>query len=132
MTEIEPPSLTFDANDHSTIIASGTWQVQPLAHPQAIGQIEKALRDLRDPGSLQWDLTRIKALDHIGAQVLWNAWKGRLPAKVELTEQHAAFFARLETAASPLPAKRPARGAIVHAKLSAAVHTLHQHGSGRS
>jgi phospholipid/cholesterol/gamma-HCH transport system permease protein len=130
MTPTEPPSLKTDSADRSTVIASGTWQVQPLARPQVLAQIESILRTLPDPAALHWDLRNIKALDHIGAQILWKAWNKRFPAKIDLAQQHEAFFARLQNAAAAPATKKSSGSQIIHAKFSTAIHVLHQHLSG--
>jgi phospholipid/cholesterol/gamma-HCH transport system permease protein len=130
MTSLEPPALKLDAANRSTVIASGTWQVQPLARAQVLAQIESVLRSLPDSAALQWDLRNIKALDHIGAQVLWNAWNKRFPDKVDLAPQHEAFFARLQSVGDVPAVERPSGKEIFHARFNAALHSLHQHGSG--
>lgn len=130
MTSIDPPALKIDSTDRSTVIASGTWQVQPLARPQVLAQIESTLRSLSDATSLQWDLRNIKALDHIGAQILWNAWNKQLPEKINLAQQHEAFFARLQNAAAAPDIKKPTHKEAFHAWLGTTTHALHQHFSG--
>lgn len=122
----EPPGLKLDPADRSTVIASGTWQVQPLARPQVLAQIESTLRRLPDSASLHWDLRGIKGLDHIGAQILWNAWNKRFPNKIELTDQQKIFFARLQDAAAP-KADKPARRIVIQDRLNSAARSLHQH-----
>jgi phospholipid/cholesterol/gamma-HCH transport system permease protein len=127
MTSIDPPALHIDSADRSTVIASGTWRVQPLTRPQVLERIDSIVRELADPDTLRWDLRNIKALDHVGAQVLWNTWNKRFPPKVELAEQHEAFFERLQNAAAPPAIEAPSGKEIVHAKLVAATQSLHQH-----
>jgi phospholipid/cholesterol/gamma-HCH transport system permease protein len=43
-------------------------------------------------------LTGIAALDHIGAQFLWNAWGKQRPRQLALPQRYADFFDRLEQA----------------------------------
>ncbi len=130
MTSIDLPALNLDASDRSTVVASGTWQVQPLARPQVLAQIDAVVRTLPDPAVVHWDLRNIKALDHIGAQVLWNAWNKRFPDKLDLASQHESFFARLQTAV-PLPeVEKPSAKARINDKMLAATHSLNQHFSG--
>ncbi|MGV3742755.1 MAG: MlaE family ABC transporter permease [Burkholderiaceae bacterium] len=130
MTSIDPPALNLDASDRSTVIASGTWQVQPLARPQVLTQIDAVVRALPDSGTVRWDLRNIKAMDHIGAQVLWNAWNKRFPDKLDMAEQHASFFARLQSA-TPLPEReQPSVKERFHDATVEATHSLQQHFSG--
>lgn len=92
------PALRLDKNDRSTVSASGTWQVQTLAYPGVLRKIKALLARLPDPATLVWDLSGIAALDHIGAQLLWNAWHKKRPAQLLLSERHEDFFNRLEQA----------------------------------
>lgn len=55
---------------------------------------------------LAWDLSRVTALDSVGALLLWRSWGRRLPARVILTPEQAGIFARL--AVRSLPKTRPA------------------------
>ncbi|MFS0755620.1 ABC transporter permease [Noviherbaspirillum sp. 1P10PC] len=89
----------------ATVAASGNWQVQALAQPAAMGALRAALRQLPQPAALPWDLSGISALDHIGAQMLWNAWGRRRPGQLRLAPGQEEFFRRLEQAgALALPA----------------------------
>jgi phospholipid/cholesterol/gamma-HCH transport system permease protein len=97
--------LRLDGPHAATVAASGAWQVQALARPAAMGALRAALRRLPQPVALAWDLSEISALDHIGAQMLWNAWGRRRPARLTLAPGHEEFFRRLEQAgALALPA----------------------------
>jgi phospholipid/cholesterol/gamma-HCH transport system permease protein len=64
--------------------------------------LRKAARD----AEMQWDLSGIDALDHFGAQILWNAWGKRRPRHLILAPQHEDTFERIEQAGMlVLPAK---------------------------
>lgn len=127
MISTDPPALRIDGSDRSTVIASGTWQVQPLASAQVLAQIESMLRRLPDAAAAHWDLRNIKALDHIGAQVLWNAWNKRFPSRIELTEQQKIFFGRLQEAdAAPKPENLP-RSTVFRNRVISASRSLQEH-----
>ena len=90
--------LRLDGLHAATVAASGAWRVQALASPAAMHALRAALRQLPQPAALAWDLSDISALDHIGAQMLWNAWGRQRPARLLLAPGHEEFFRRLEQA----------------------------------
>ena len=96
----EPPSLTPDPHDPHTLHAGGSWQVHALAQRGVMQQINSALNKIQDATTVKWNLENIAALDHIGAQLLWNAWGKVRPLQLDLAERHAEFFKRLEQAGS--------------------------------
>jgi phospholipid/cholesterol/gamma-HCH transport system permease protein len=99
------PMLSVDPQRQSTVTASGAWQVQALARPPAMRQVRATLRRLPQAATLHWDLSGITALDHIGAQMLWNAWGRQRPPRLALAPGQEEFFRRLEQAgALSLPA----------------------------
>lgn len=98
MTNPDLPALLLASKDQPTVTASGAWQIQVLAHPGTLKKIKGSLSRLPDNATLQWDLSNITAFDHIGAQLLWNAWGKRRPEHLVLAEHHEEFFTRLEQA----------------------------------
>jgi phospholipid/cholesterol/gamma-HCH transport system permease protein len=101
------PVLRLDRLRPATVAASGNWQVQALAKAPAMAALRAALRQLPQPATLAWDLSEISALDHIGAQMLWNAWGRRRPARLTLAPGQDEFFKRLEaTGKIELPRQR--------------------------
>lgn len=42
-----------------------------------------------------WSLARLARLDHIGAQLMWQAWGGKLPEKLEANEAQRRVFTRI-------------------------------------
>src|SRR5690606_14501856 len=94
----DSPTLTLDPDSRSTLCAHGPWRVQELAQKQALQRLQKELAaaPAADSAALTWDLRAITALDHIGAQWLWNAWGQQRPEKLLLADQHADIFRRLE------------------------------------
>jgi phospholipid/cholesterol/gamma-HCH transport system permease protein len=92
------PEPTLDQPSPTTASASGAWQVQALARPGIMAKVQKRLRSLPETATLEWDLSHISSLDHIGAQLLWDAWGRKRPQQVVMSPQHEAFFERLEQA----------------------------------
>ncbi|HYD81163.1 MAG TPA: ABC transporter permease [Paucimonas sp.] len=105
------PQLTIRRTDRCQVAASGPWQVQALARQGVIGALRTTLAAVPADTAVEWDLSGIDALDHIGAQMFWNAWGKTRPQALTLAPQHRAVFERLEQASAlALPAPpRPAR-----------------------
>lgn len=93
-----PPALQIDFNQGSSITANGAWLVHALVQPEVIAQLNSALAGVHERADIAWSLTAVSALDHIGAQWLWQAWGRKRPARLLLLPEHEAFFARLEEA----------------------------------
>jgi phospholipid/cholesterol/gamma-HCH transport system permease protein len=105
------PALELDHARPSTVLARGPWQVQALAQPSAMAGVKAALKRIAGmpAAELQWDLSGISALDHIGAQLLWNAWGRRRPARLALAPGQEDVFRRLEAAGTPAPPQQASR-----------------------
>jgi phospholipid/cholesterol/gamma-HCH transport system permease protein len=124
------PTLTLAdaaAGTARSVVASGTWQVHALAKNGAIKTITAILDTLRGQEGLSWDLRGIAGIDHIGAQMLWNAWGKRRPASLMLADRQEELFARIEAAAKlqlqPIRANR--LNAVM--KLGAGVLSFFEH-----
>lgn len=108
-----PDSTTpvLDLKDGSLVAARGNWQVHALTQPGVIKALQAKLKTLaRQSDTLRWDLSDIGTLDHIGAQLLWNAWGKTRPKQLTVAPQHRDFFQRLSSAgALALPPRPPRR-----------------------
>jgi phospholipid/cholesterol/gamma-HCH transport system permease protein len=98
MPDQQAPALIVDAGQHAVARAVGVWQVHELATPGTLAGIEAQLRRVPRDTLMQWDLRGLASLDHIGAQLLWNAWGRVRPSRLELAPQHDDIFRRLEQA----------------------------------
>jgi phospholipid/cholesterol/gamma-HCH transport system permease protein len=104
------PTIISDQRHGSTALASGIWLVQELALPGVMASLRKRLQALPAGEPVRWDLSGVKALDHIGAQLLWNAWGRKRPAQLVLQPSHEELFKRLAAAGTlALPKMRPQR-----------------------
>ncbi|NHZ44996.1 MlaE family ABC transporter permease [Massilia aquatica] len=107
------PTLTLkppDAGSPQSVLANGIWQVHALAQCGAIKTINATLVSLKDKPDLSWDLSQIVRLDHIGAQMFWNAWGKKRPAQLQLAEKQEELFKRIEEASKlELPRVRASR-----------------------
>ncbi|MFS2140600.1 MlaE family ABC transporter permease [Duganella sp. Dugasp56] len=105
------PTLTLNpgAAKGPSVAAGGTWQVHALAQGKAMATITATLKSFKD-GNVTWDLSAVDAMDHIGAQLFWNAWGKTRPAELQLAPGLEEFFNRLETAGKlELPRARAQR-----------------------
>lgn len=95
------PTLTVNHADQGgaqSVIASGIWQVHALAQCGAIKSLTATLSSLKDKPSITWDLSQLTSLDHIGAQMFWNAWGKKRPETLKLAEKQEELFDRIEEA----------------------------------
>ncbi|MGZ8294631.1 MAG: MlaE family ABC transporter permease [Telluria sp.] len=95
------PTLTVDntgGNAGQAVVASGVWQVHALAQRGAIKKISATLKSLENNPAIEWDLSAVASIDHIGAQMLWNAWGKKRPVALKLAPRQETLFARLESA----------------------------------
>lgn len=100
------PTLELAAGNPACVTVGGPWQVHLLARRDVMPSMLAAIRRLPKADALCWDLSQLSGLDHIGAQLLWNAWGKVRPAQLILQEQHNDLFARIEQA-GPLALPRP-------------------------
>jgi phospholipid/cholesterol/gamma-HCH transport system permease protein len=95
------PTLTIDhphAGAAQSVVASGIWQVHALSKKGALKAIGTTLKALQGDPSLAWDLSGVSSLDHIGAQMFWNAWGKQRPAQLKLAPLQEELFKRIEAA----------------------------------
>ena len=95
----QEPTLTLSPGAASgpSVTAGGTWQVHALAQGAAMQTITGILKSLKNTKNIKWDLSSIDSMDHIGAQVFWNAWGKQRPPSLQLAPAQEEFFKRLES-----------------------------------
>jgi phospholipid/cholesterol/gamma-HCH transport system permease protein len=122
MPNAKAPALTFSAPASGApdcAIASGNWQVHALAQGRAMHAIVALLASLQgqqDSAGVRWDLTRIDNIDHIGAQIFWNAWGKTWHVSLQLTPSQQEFFKRLEKA-GPLTLQQTRQSSLTSVRL---------------
>jgi len=90
-----------------SVVANGVWQVHALSRRGTLKAITRQLATLKDKGACDWDLSGIESLDHIGAQMFWNAWHKKRPPHLKLDPRQEDLFVRIEKAgAIKLPRQR--------------------------
>jgi phospholipid/cholesterol/gamma-HCH transport system permease protein len=95
----QEPTLTLSPGGATgrTVTADGTWQVHALASKPVMKAISRSLDKLQGDTGAHWDLSAIDSLDHIGAQLFWQAWNYSRPKHLKLAPGQEEFFKRLET-----------------------------------
>lgn len=102
------PTLTISKETPPRINAGGSWQVHALAQQDVIKNIKASLGRLSNNTPAAWDLSEIRELDHIGAQLLWNTWGKKRPQELRLSPVHEEIFRRIEQAGNlMLPPQQP-------------------------
>jgi phospholipid/cholesterol/gamma-HCH transport system permease protein len=81
-----------------SVVASGVWQVHTLSRRGVLKGINRTLGALKHKDTLAWDLSGIERLDHIGAQMFWNAWGKQRPPNLTLDPRQEELFNRIEKA----------------------------------
>ena len=95
----QPP----DAGQAQSAVAGGIWQVHTLSEKGVIKGVNATLQGLKNQASVAWDLSQIARMDHIGAQMFWNAWGKKRPAQLILAPQQEDLFRRIEEAGKKEP-----------------------------
>nr|WP_258874574.1 ABC transporter permease [Cupriavidus taiwanensis] len=74
----------------------GDWTALALAGCRQARQLRAQLHELAQaPDHAQWSLAGVERLDHIGGQLLWQAWNGALPQRLEASEGQRRVFERI-------------------------------------
>jgi phospholipid/cholesterol/gamma-HCH transport system permease protein len=127
MPNEQAPTLTIRKGTPLAVAASGRWQVHALAHQPTIRDIQAVLRSLPRDGSTVWDLSQVSGLDHIGAQLFWNAWGKSRPQKLALAPAHEEVFSRIEQAGTLTLTPQPKQAWYSPAAISLFLHHLSSH-----
>ena len=95
------PTLTIEhsaGGAAQSVTASGVWQVHALSQKGLLKKINRTLTGLKKKAELEWDLSAVTSIDHVGAQLLWNAWGKKRPAHLTLDPRQEELFSRIEHA----------------------------------
>ncbi len=90
-----PPSLDIASNPPFRVIARGHWLSHVLADTALFSALEKDFERCQALDQLEWDLSELAALDHIGAQLFWRAWGRQFPRSLKLTPSQQTLFDRI-------------------------------------
>jgi phospholipid/cholesterol/gamma-HCH transport system permease protein len=107
MQDATPPRLE-QLPDAGGVVArvSGRWTAAQFAQPELVEGLRDALRAVAPDAA--WDLRGAEQLDHVGAQLLWDHWGRRRPARLVLLPVQRAVLDHVEqfSCAAP-PRVRP-------------------------
>jgi phospholipid/cholesterol/gamma-HCH transport system permease protein len=95
------PTLTIEhsaGGAAQSVMASGVWQVHALSQKGLLKKLNRTLTGLKKKAELEWDLSAVTSIDHVGAQLLWNAWGKKRPAHLTLDPRQEELFSRIEHA----------------------------------
>lgn len=81
---------------------SGAWNLRALE--QRLSELTPRLAE--GGRDCVWDLSKVSALDHAGALLLWRAWGRRRAEHVSLRPEHEALFAHLDVPPAEIAAAR--------------------------
>ena len=103
------PAGSAQAN---AIALAGRWTAAQFARGAVWQTLQRSLRALprkkqaagqpEDDGTL-WDLTGVEALDHVGAQLLWNHWGRQWPPQLDLLPAQRTMLERVAEFSAPAP-----------------------------
>ena len=98
-----------DTPNGRRLIVQGAWTSADLTSKSVWDAVNAQLNNLADDkNNAAWNLEEIERLDYLGAQVLWNHWGRKWPAKIDIDPTHRAVFetlAKYPPAAAPAPKK---------------------------
>jgi phospholipid/cholesterol/gamma-HCH transport system permease protein len=98
------PTLTTQAasGQAQSAVAGGVWQVHALSEKGVLKGVNATLQSLKNQ-NVAWDLSQVVSLDHIGAQMFWNAWGKKRPEQLTLDPKQEDLFKRIEAAGKKEP-----------------------------
>lgn len=120
----------LDLAAEGRVIASGSWRVEALALPGAIAAIRTRMKSLPEPEAAVWDLSRVEAIDYVGAELLWQGWGRKRPSRLELPSRHRNLFERLEHAGPLALPSKPEKTLLSYAWIESWPRSLADHGIG--
>jgi len=91
------PDFHITRGDGTVSVAlRGDWTALALAGCHQARQLRAQLHELAQaPEHAQWSLAEVQRLDHIGGQLLWQAWDGKMPPQIEASEGQRRVFERI-------------------------------------
>ncbi len=95
MERYTKPDIAVTQQDGTAAVQlQGDWTALSLAQERCAHDLRRQLQALV-PGTARWQLSGIGRLDHIGAQLLWQAWGERFPAHLDATDGQRRAFERI-------------------------------------
>jgi len=91
------PVIEISRQDEAfRVLLQGEWTALALAGCHEARGLRAQLHELSEaPRHAQWSLEGITRLDHIGAQLIWQAWNGHMPDNVSINDGQRRVFDRI-------------------------------------
>ncbi len=107
-----PCMVIVNGSGNVNLRVQGQWTAHQLAlsrHWKALHATLQKLPSATASKATEWDLRELEALDHTGAQLLWNTWQRQWPATVHLLPKHRTLLERVAqfSITPPPPPTRP-------------------------
>ena len=99
----EQPRCTVESRAGAAWVTPlGRWSAGELGQRQAWRTLQQELKGTS--AAMNWELSRLQWLDHVGAQVLWKHWGQRWPAQLQASASQKAMLQRVsELSGTPEP-----------------------------
>jgi len=108
--EAAPRVALHTGSGEPVLHALGEWTAARLADVRLWRSLQASLKEHAGGSthSVAWSLEDVQALDHIGAQLLWERWGQAWPADLNVTEAQRALLERVARfTQQPQPPPRP-------------------------
>ena len=115
MTASPPQLQRHTAPDGAWAVLQGRWGAADFGDRAHWARVQAQLKAAPVAADLGWNLQGVEWLDHVGAQLLWQHWQGRWPARLQATAGQKAMLQRVErfaVTAVPRTAPHPVREAV--------------------
>nr|WP_253700047.1 ABC transporter permease [Cupriavidus pauculus] len=91
------PAIDISRQDGAcSVELQGDWTALALAGCREARGLRAQLHKLAEaPEGARWSLAGVTRLDHIGAQLIWQAWNGKMPEHVEINDGQRRVFDRI-------------------------------------
>ncbi len=93
MEESRPRLEESNNPEGRAVVVHGRWIAAQFTTKSEWKALESSLATM--PVDAAWDLKGIEQLDHLGAQILWNHWGRKWPAKTETQPSQRAVIDRV-------------------------------------
>jgi len=127
------PTLTLqhpEAGKAQSAVAGGVWQVHALSEKGVLKGVNATLQSLKNQSGIVWDLSQVTSLDHIGAQMFWNAWGKKRPEQLTLAPKQEDLFKRIEEAGKKEPPRAKPNHVNIVMRLGFALLVFFEHMQG--
>lgn len=101
MSDSQPSIATADAAGARRALLRGQWAAHRLTLSADYRAASEALARAREIPC--WDLREVQALDHLGAQLIWDQWGRQWPQQVEADDDQRAVLERVAQLAQQTP-----------------------------